>query len=123
MPSIRSTSRPVTQPLRRDGSVAYEKLSDPILVTRAKDGDRQALEALCARHANLHLDISGTGIDRLGMVRHAIDILGPQKVLFGSDYPVNNPAVYVAGVAYEPLTEAEREALLHGNVERLLGEG
>ena len=51
MPSIRSTSRPVTQPLRRDGSVAYEKLSDPILVTRAKDGDRQALEALCARHA------------------------------------------------------------------------
>ena len=51
MPSIRSSSRPVTQPLRRDGSVAYEKLSDPILVTRAKDGDRQALEALCARHA------------------------------------------------------------------------
>ena len=37
--------------MRRDGSVAYEKLSDPILVTRAKDGDRQALEALCARHA------------------------------------------------------------------------
>lgn len=51
MQSIRSTSRPVTQPLRRDGSVSYEKLSDPILVTRAKDGDRQALEALCARHA------------------------------------------------------------------------
>jgi RNA polymerase sigma-70 factor (ECF subfamily) len=51
VPSIRSTSRPVTQPLRRDASVAYEKLSDPILVTRAKDGDRQALEALCARHA------------------------------------------------------------------------
>ena len=29
----------------------YEKLSDPILVTRAKDGDRQALAALCERHA------------------------------------------------------------------------
>jgi RNA polymerase sigma-70 factor (ECF subfamily) len=26
-------------------------LSDPILVRRAKDGDRRALEALCARHA------------------------------------------------------------------------
>jgi RNA polymerase sigma-70 factor (ECF subfamily) len=26
-------------------------LSDPILVTRAKDGDKRALEALCARHA------------------------------------------------------------------------
>jgi RNA polymerase sigma-70 factor (ECF subfamily) len=29
---------------------AYEKLSDPILVKRAKDGDQRALEALCARH-------------------------------------------------------------------------
>lgn len=28
----------------------YERLSDPILVTRAKDGDARALEALCARH-------------------------------------------------------------------------
>ncbi len=32
-------------------SLVYERLSDPILVTRAKDGDRQALAALCERHA------------------------------------------------------------------------
>ena len=38
-------SRRTRQPL------VYEKLSDPILVTRARDGDAQALEALCARHA------------------------------------------------------------------------
>jgi RNA polymerase sigma-70 factor (ECF subfamily) len=31
--------------------LVYEKLSDPILVTRAKDGDQQALAALCERHA------------------------------------------------------------------------
>jgi RNA polymerase sigma factor, sigma-70 family len=37
--------------LRQNRSLAYERLSDPILVTRAKDGDRLALEALCARHA------------------------------------------------------------------------
>jgi RNA polymerase sigma-70 factor, ECF subfamily len=29
----------------------YEKLSDPILVKRARDGDRRALAALCERHA------------------------------------------------------------------------
>jgi len=29
----------------------YEKLSDPILVRRAKDGDARALAALCERHA------------------------------------------------------------------------
>jgi RNA polymerase sigma-70 factor (ECF subfamily) len=37
--------------LRPKGPLVYERLSDPILVTRAKDGDRQALEALCERHA------------------------------------------------------------------------
>jgi len=41
----------IRQPLRQDRGLDYEKLSDPILVTRAKDGDRLALEALCARHA------------------------------------------------------------------------
>jgi RNA polymerase sigma-70 factor (ECF subfamily) len=37
--------------LRPDGPLVYEKLSDPILVRRAKDGDARALEALCTRHA------------------------------------------------------------------------
>jgi RNA polymerase sigma-70 factor (ECF subfamily) len=31
--------------------LVYEKLSDPILVKRAKDGDARALAALCERHA------------------------------------------------------------------------
>ena len=44
-------SRPITLELRRNAGLAYEKLSDPILVQRAKDGDREALEALLARHA------------------------------------------------------------------------
>jgi RNA polymerase sigma-70 factor (ECF subfamily) len=44
-------ARPITQELRRDRGLVYEKLSDPILVTRARDGDRRALEALLERHA------------------------------------------------------------------------
>jgi RNA polymerase sigma-70 factor, ECF subfamily len=39
------------QPLRPERALVYEKLSDPILVKRAKDGDRRALEVLCERHA------------------------------------------------------------------------
>jgi RNA polymerase sigma-70 factor (ECF subfamily) len=37
--------------LRQEAPLRYERLSDPILVRRAKDGDRKALEALCERHA------------------------------------------------------------------------
>jgi RNA polymerase sigma-70 factor, ECF subfamily len=44
-------ARPIRSELRAARAFEYEKLSDPILVTRAKDGDRLALEALCARHA------------------------------------------------------------------------
>lgn len=51
MQPLRGNSRPITQPLRQGRGLVYEKLSDPILVTRAKDGDRLALEALCVRHA------------------------------------------------------------------------
>jgi RNA polymerase sigma-70 factor (ECF subfamily) len=40
----------ISQPLRQAPALAYEKLSDPVLVTRAKDGDAQALEALLTRH-------------------------------------------------------------------------
>ena len=37
--------------LRPPRPLRYETLSDPILVQRAKDGDRAALSALCERHA------------------------------------------------------------------------
>ena len=44
-------SRPIGQTPRPDSPLVYERLSDPILVKRAKDGDKRALDALCERHA------------------------------------------------------------------------
>jgi RNA polymerase sigma-70 factor, ECF subfamily len=42
--------RAIKQPLRERG-LDCGSLSDPVLVTRAKAGDADALEALCVRHA------------------------------------------------------------------------
>jgi RNA polymerase sigma-70 factor, ECF subfamily len=47
----RPKSRQIGRELRADPPLVYERLSDPILVRRAKDGDARALEALCERHA------------------------------------------------------------------------
>ena len=47
----RRSARPSSRELRPDQPLQYEQLSDPILVRRAKDGDTQALAALCERHA------------------------------------------------------------------------
>lgn len=42
--------RPITLALRETHALVYEKLSDPVLVQRAKDGDARALDVLLARH-------------------------------------------------------------------------
>src|ERR671937_2546554 len=47
----RPKRRLIEQPLRSERPLVYERLSDPILVIRAKDGDEKALAALCERHA------------------------------------------------------------------------
>jgi RNA polymerase sigma-70 factor (ECF subfamily) len=46
-----SNRRQIWQDPRPDRPLVYERLSDPILVKRARDGDQQALAALCERHA------------------------------------------------------------------------
>src|SRR5882672_3595215 len=47
----RGRRRQISQSSRPEGLPAYARLSDPILVKRAKDGDARALAALCERHA------------------------------------------------------------------------
>jgi RNA polymerase sigma-70 factor (ECF subfamily) len=49
-PSL-ATGRPIERPLRPERPLVYERLSDPILVMRAKNGDKRALAALAVRHA------------------------------------------------------------------------
>lgn len=51
--------RPITLELRQPAALAYEKLSDPVLVQRAKDGDDRALDALLTRHR--------PGVERLAL--------------------------------------------------------
>jgi len=47
----RADRRRISSPLRADPILRYERLSDPILIKRAKDGDRKALDALCERYS------------------------------------------------------------------------
>jgi RNA polymerase sigma-70 factor (ECF subfamily) len=49
-PSFRPRRR-IGRELRPQQPLVHERLSDPILVRRAKDGDARALEVLCQRHA------------------------------------------------------------------------
>lgn len=70
---------------------------------------------------NYHLDLSGTGLFRHGMLRHGIDLFGAERFIFGSDYPTCNPAMFIGGVAVDTqLSDEEKKLILAGNAKRLL---
>ena len=71
---------------------------------------------------NYSLDLSGTGLFRLGVLRHGIDVCGSERFLFGSDYPVCSPAIIIGELRLNPLyTDSERENIFSKNAKRLLG--
>jgi predicted TIM-barrel fold metal-dependent hydrolase len=72
-------------------------------------------------HANAYLDLSGTGLFRWGMLRKGINTAGKEKFLFGTDFPICNPAMQVQGVLFEHLTDDEYQAVFSGNFKRLTG--
>ncbi len=89
----------------------------------AHPGEAQQVERHIRRldmGENFYLDLSGTGLFRHGVLRTLIDEVGAEKILFGTDYPVCNPYMYVGGVGLDPLiSEAEKELVFSGNVRRL----
>jgi predicted TIM-barrel fold metal-dependent hydrolase len=54
--------------------------------------------------------------------RAAVTRLGPERVLFGTEYPLQHPSVELAKLAALGLGPADRERVLGGNARRLLGE-
>ncbi len=75
---------------------------------------------LVARHPNVMVDLSGYGVDRLGIWEHVIKTAGADKVLWGSDYPINDPAVYVARLNNARISSVDKQKVRHGNFTRLL---
>lgn len=71
---------------------------------------------------NYYLDLSGTGLFRHGVLRHGIDLCGSERFLFGSDFPICSPAMYIGELLLNPLyTDAERRNIFSENAKRLLG--
>ena len=74
---------------------------------------------LAQKHENMFLDLSGSGLFRMGMLRRGVDVMGSERILFGTDYPICNPAMNVAGVLFEDLSEVERQNILYRNFLKL----
>jgi predicted TIM-barrel fold metal-dependent hydrolase len=109
------------EPLRR-----FPKLN--VILAHMAHGFEDELIDLLAVRSNAYTDtsmrLSGLGKpDRYTAEELVATIrkLGVERVLFGSNYPFVNPAVYAEIFADLPLGEAERAAVGHENFERLVG--
>jgi hypothetical protein len=75
---------------------------------------------LVARNPNCYLDTSGYGHDRVGMLEYAVKTIGPDRVLFGSDFSINDPSTVIARIEHSFLTPEQKQRVLSKNLESLL---
>lgn len=95
-----------------------------ITFVAAHPGDRDRVEghiSLMKKHENLYLDLSGTGLFRLGLLKHLVSQVGAERILFGTDYPICNPRMYVQAVYGEDISDGDREKIFSENAMRILG--
>lgn len=76
--------------------------------------------SLLKKYDNYYLDLSGKGLNRFGMVTFLVNKCGKDKILFGTDFPICNPKMYVQAVLYENLKTDELEAIFYNNAKRIL---
>jgi uncharacterized protein len=73
-----------------------------------------------AKNPNFYLDTSGYGHDRVGVLEYAVKTIGPDRVLFGSDFTINDPSTVLARIQNAFLSEEEKKKILSGNLVALL---
>jgi predicted TIM-barrel fold metal-dependent hydrolase len=81
----------------------------------------KALQAI-QPYPNLHVDVSGFDPER-GIVEKAVQVLGAERVLFGSDAPGRSYAAQMAKVQAADISAVDKGLVLGGNAARLLGIG
>jgi uncharacterized protein len=75
---------------------------------------------IVANNPNFYLDTSGYGHDRVGVLEYAFRTIGPERVLFGSDFSINDPSTVIARIKNSFLSNEQKQKIFSGNLEGLL---
>lgn len=83
---------------------------------------------LCHRYPGFHADLSSRLHELDDPNEHLTDAslvafirqCGAEHILFGTNYPLNDPLLYASVMRRLPLTDTEKELIAHGNAKRLL---
>ncbi len=79
-----------------------------------------AAMALAARYSNVYLDICGSPLI-FGALETAVETVGAERVLFGTDMPFIDPRPQLGRVAFAKIQEADKLRILGENAVSLFG--
>jgi predicted TIM-barrel fold metal-dependent hydrolase len=71
------------------------------------------------RLGNVYLGTEG--VREYWAVQRAVEVLGADRVIFGSDYPLGHPKMYLGVIDALAISPEQRSLILGGNVLRLVG--
>ena len=83
-------------------------------------GQDRFFRPLMARYPNFHITTSR--LETAGQLSDLVRVFGPDRILFGSGLPFNNPGGSIMMLARAAIADAAKEAVAHKNIERLLAE-
>lgn len=92
-----------------------------VLLRVPRLGRHRTLYALLERHPGVHLCLSSTYSVHEG-IPDLVDKFGSARFVWGSAYPEAEGGASVTLLTYAPISGEAREAIAHGNIERLLAE-
>lgn len=90
--------------------------------TPISGGDWHTAIKVAERHPNLILDTTGSGMD-FGMVEEAVRVLGPTRIIWGSDIPMIDPWLNLEKIRGAEISETDKRLILGENIARLVREG
>lgn len=83
-------------------------------------GQDRLFRPLLRHYPRFHLTTNR--VETAGQVEDMVDSEGCDRLLFGSGLPWNSPGGGILSIARAGIADAAREAILHGNLRRLLAE-
>ena len=83
--------------------------------------DRQVEAVKRCTQGNVWADTSSSNSVLSGLIEFAVEQIGAERMLFGTDTPLYFPATQKARVAYAEISDDAKRLILHDNAAELLG--
>ncbi len=72
------------------------------------------------KYPNMLLDSSGSEIERMGMLELAVEKMGADRIIYGSDFPINDPGQALTRINHAFLSDKDKEKILRDNLMNIL---